>query len=622
MTDKEGSGTDAGRKGVQTSAIFALEHLVRPDYRAAVVTRVLTEFRSLPHSTREALKSAVNETVSLSTGGFRRGRAGQALERTHTILQEPITQEIRLSDKLASAVLRGWAESHPALRQEITRHLESRGLDADGPDFTRNRFITVWEPNQWEAEWEAFTEAHGQFSKDDSGLMLCYVSGKLPALESGDELSGSEISDVLSATIDCLRLLPATAPDWQEVIPNFIESVSNLVKEKEAELKWADDFDAVLQSLRDEFAELLAFFEQDTQEWAAARVSPQADTAAALRSAERLRALLAEYRPVHDRAPGISEERERIRKRDELQPPILETAQEIDRLMTEPPVGPGPNRPAPPEPDAPDSGAAPDTPPQTAAPTPEPEPAQSQAGPPQESRPAAEPAPAEPPALPEPPGVPAAEHAALQSENRDLRDTVAALQSENRALRDEVEIIKSELYDSQEMEESWRLAYLSEKGGISETDDDTAPQVENVNAAVEMARQRFKKELTFAPNSASNIESNPYNRPEKVWDALQWLATTYYKSKMGQLRITNFDQSIKEACGWWYKGDQGETTLSRYKKSYTAIAYGKTYWLAEHIGKGTNFDARYTIRIAFDWDDDLRQVIVGYIGRHQQTDAS
>jgi hypothetical protein len=91
---------------------------------------------------------------------------------------------------------------------------------------------------------------------------------------------------------------------------------------------------------------------------------------------------------------------------------------------------------------------------------------------------------------------------------------------------------------------------------------------------------------------------------------------------MGRLRVTNFDQSIKEACGWWYKSDQGETTVSRYRKSYTARAYGKTYRLEEHIGKGTNFDARYTIRIAFDWDDDLRQVIIGYIGRHQQTDAS
>ena len=62
--------------------------------------------------------------------------------------------------------------------------------------------------------------------------------------------------------------------------------------------------------------------------------------------------------------------------------------------------------------------------------------------------------------------------------------------------------------------------------------------------------------------------------------------------------------------------------MSRYEKSYTTRVDGKRYTLVEHIGKGTTFDARYTIRIAFDWDRDRRQVIVGYIGRHQQTDAS
>ena len=141
------------------------------------------------------------------------------------------------------------------------------------------------------------------------------------------------------------------------------------------------------------------------------------------------------------------------------------------------------------------------------------------------------------------------------------------------------------------MEESWRLAYLSSKGGVHDAIADTPREIESVNAAVEAAKERFKGQLTFAPNSESEIEGNPFIRPEKVWEALQWLATTYYKSKMGQLRVTNFDQSVKEACGWWYKGDQGETTMTRYRNSYTTHAHGRTYQLAEHIGKGTNFDA-------------------------------
>ena len=587
MPDNETGGPDAGERGIETSAIFALDHLVREDYRALVVSRVLSEFRNLPDNARNALKSAVNDTVSLPTGGFRRGRAGQALETMHTILQEPIESEIRVSNRLATAVLRSWAESHVALREAITNYLESRGLDAGGPDLAQNRFHTVWEPKQWEAEWEEFTQAHGEFNRDDAGLMLSYVSGKLPFLEPGDKDISAVVSEKLAAALACLRGLPPTAPDWTDAVPRFIKSLSALADDKAAELRWADDFDAVLQSLRTEFPELLAFFEQDTETWAAARVSREADTAGTLRSAEKLRSLLAEYQPVHERADNISEERERMRERDKLQPGILETAQEIDCLMTEDPGNPAYlSRPALPRRDTPASET------------------------PQEHVPE------------QPPGFTVAEYSALQSENQSLQDDSHALRSENQDLRDEVELLKAELYESQEMEESWRLAYLSSKGGVPGMAGDTPPEIESVNAAVEAAKGRFQGQITFAPNSESEIEDNPFIRPEKVWEALQWLATTYYQSRMGQLRVTNFDQSIKEACGWWYKGDQGETTVSRYKKSYTAYAHGKTYLLEEHIGKGTNFDARYTIRIAFNWDDGLRRVIVGYIGRHQQTDAS
>ena len=320
-------------------------------------------------------------------------------------------------------------------------------------------------------------------------------------------------------------------------------------------------------------------------------------------------------------APSISEERDRAQIREELQSRIMELTEGVARLMTRPP-GDGPGNftgladdetaaPSASNPGAPAGDAnarvaqeqpPADSPPEGLAAT--------------DSSPASQGDPADSQALS------SKEFEALRSENLALKDRVSSLSVENRDLRDREEALETELFSSQEREDSWRLAYRSAVDGSYEEEAEDAPQIASVNDAVELARSRFRQEMVFAPNSESNIEDNPFTDPQRVWQALQWLGTTYFASRMGRLRVTDFDQSIKEACGWWYKGDQGETTLSRYEKSYTTRVDGKRHSLEEHIGKGTTFDARYTIRIAFDWDRERRQVIVGYIGRHQQTGAS
>ena len=617
--------------GLPINAIFTQDGPITPEFRTALVSRVLNSFPDLPESARQSLRTAVNDEIALSAGGFRRGQAGRALDGLRTILQEPIETEIQKSSKLACAVFRCWAESHASLREESERYLASSERPADGPDLVARRFRSTWTPEEVESTVDTFSKAHSGYSRDDLGLMLCYVSGNFP-LQPDAESEAREASHTLSEMLTYLQTLPATSSLWESVIPNFVASVSRVIEEKAAQLRWASDFDSILEALRRDFSELLTFFEQDTHEWVASRVSHEADTAAALGLAENLQSLLTEYRVVHDRALSISEERERSKRRDALQPAIMDALGDIDALMTGEPGGESAAS------SAPTAGVAPRAPVGVNAAEDSPQPSagplhSTTQDPPTElncpssglqSLPIAGSGPsdvlietAEPQSFTE------HEYVGLLSENNGLRDSAVALSSENQGLRDEVESLKGELFSSLEMEESWRMAYRSAINGAATDGEKEAPQqVDSVDAAVEMARNRYKQELLFAPNSESNIENNPFIDPAKVWEALQWLATTYYASRMGRLRVTDFNQSIKEACGWWYKGDQGETTLSRYEKSYTTRVEGKRHWLAEHIGKGTTFDARYTIRIAFHWDRERRRVVVGYIGRHQQTDAS
>ena len=600
---------DSGPSDEKSLRLSVVYEVMNQAYREEVVRRALGFRGQISADANSALNSAIQRS-RIRVTGYR-----DPLRAPHTLLRDPISQALDFNPELAGAVLRAWAESQQQLHDKIVEHLRDSGLEAEYPDFQAGRFRRRWPQHSWHSQREKFMQenAAGDFSEDDAALMLSFVTGRVLMMAGESEpgkVAGST-GEYLDQFLGFLKALPPTAPEWKEVLPNFIESVSHLVKEKESELKWADNFDETVQAVRSEFSELLAFFEQDTERWASTRVSQGSDNAAVMHSVEKLWSLLTEYLPIHDRAPGISEERERVRSRDQLLPVILETIQAVDSLMTEEEGYPDSMPPAPPElAAAVDGSTRGDL--EASAHDHDPLPITSL----QEAFSVPDPSDREHT------GPSAAEFTVLQSENRGLHDDANTLRSENQDLRDEVEALKTELFSSQEMEESWRLAYRSVVDSSLEEEEEIPLVIGSVGEAVEMAKSSFRQELLFSPNSESNIASNPYIYPSKVWEALQWLANIYYPSKLGRLRVTDFDQSIREACGWWYKGDQGETTLSRYEKSYTTRVDGKRHWLAEHIGKGTSFDARYTIRIAFEWDRERRQVIVGYIGRHQQTDAS
>jgi hypothetical protein len=62
--------------------------------------------------------------------------------------------------------------------------------------------------------------------------------------------------------------------------------------------------------------------------------------------------------------------------------------------------------------------------------------------------------------------------------------------------------------------------------------------------------------------------------------------------------------------------------MGMYKGYYTTKRNGKTIKLKSHIGKGSSKDARYCIRVGFDYDETDRVVVIGFLGQHQKTGAT
>ena len=106
----------------------------------------------------------------------------------------------------------------------------------------------------------------------------------------------------------------------------------------------------------------------------------------------------------------------------------------------------------------------------------------------------------------------------------------------------------------------------------------------------------------------------PYARPAEVFDALAWLATCYRHRDAPE---------IGRACsGWFHKPDQSESTVGMYREWYQTSFCGRTLRVTNHIGKGTSFDPRNTIRIGFTWDEKAQRVVIGYVGQHQRSRKS
>ncbi len=201
------------------------------------------------------------------------------------------------------------------------------------------------------------------------------------------------------------------------------------------------------------------------------------------------------------------------------------------------------------------------------------------------------------------------ENLRLSQLNRDLQEQI-------RAAKDELERVRNQA-------ESWRAAYheLSKSAGASAITEIETP-VDSVADAVARAEREFGDKLVFALNSKSDADSNPFEDPEEVLSALQFLATTYRDAKLGVTPCRDLDQALREVNGWFYQGGQSEITMRTYSAWYQCRWNGDTYWAGEHIGTGTNKDPRYTIRIAFTWEPRQRKIIIGFIGQHQRTAAT
>ena len=212
--------------------------------------------------------------------------------------------------------------------------------------------------------------------------------------------------------------------------------------------------------------------------------------------------------------------------------------------------------------------------------------------------------------LPEPvrPPVPEVEP---EPQTDDTTVELDASRTKIQHLEDQNKALKAELFKANQ-----RLAAQWSRDNEMADPPETTP-VHSVGEAVARARRQFEGEgLLFYLNGASNVDTE-FERPAEVFDALEWLATTYRTGKMNG-GMADPEHSLKSVCsGWKYAPDNSVMAMNQYPEAYSTQGGGKAYDLACHIKKGVDNKESHTIRIAWDWDDEQKMAVVGYIGKHQ-----
>ena len=613
-----------------SSFLNAAEEWLGEDYPSSVVKCVLDARDQIPAEVKRALDGAIRSSgVRVPGGGFQLIDVQDA--PTHH-LQTPVFRKMQVSDELTEAVLRAWVGIQADLYESVVQHLQWNDEPTYGPDRKEMSFRGYWDARDWQTNFNQFLADRTGFDHNDVGLMLWYVSGKLPPSRAESEDPADRVD--FERWKELLMALRPDAPQWESAL-EFAESIEGIVEEKEKQ-RARDAVNQLKTKAEDiwlEYSDELIYLEKNISLWASARSIQPEEALQTLAQVTNLEELLSQYRPIRDQAQSRSVESSRAGRRAELEAEIINTVAELEPLFS--PSGATSSS---------DTTGLLDMPLVEDQITDE-EPAEETGLTeiPNESDFAQLiPADAEPEGQCEdmitmklfeyeeeaPELIIEADQTPeliieeeipeliIEEEETPSGNVNASILAGLRSLREDLDLLKAQLVSTNGTEHS------SEED--ADTDDpvgpeeqDVEPDVQGLTAVVLQAQEQFPRQLVFRLNSESWVNGNPFEDPQAVADALEWLASSYYAARQGDMDFGQLNDSLYRACRWKYSNNQHDRSFFQNEGHYRMLVNGKAYYLNETIGKGVGEDAVNTIRIAFYWDRQRERVVIGYIGQHQ-----
>lgn len=204
----------------------------------------------------------------------------------------------------------------------------------------------------------------------------------------------------------------------------------------------------------------------------------------------------------------------------------------------------------------------------------------------------------------------------LTEEKAELCEQVAELEAE-------VERLQLALSRAEELSTAWKQAWWERhpaRAGEGRNRKRSSVPVESLMDAYDLAKEWLSDRLLFVlkKRSLDYLRDDVFLEKQILFNALEFLATTYFEQRAnpGTPRV-DLEQASVRACTMRYRDKESKQTMRAYPADFEFQHGGRTYWMEEHLVKGTSRDPQHSMRIGFAWSDQDKRVLVGFIGQHQ-----
>jgi len=168
---------------------------------------------------------------------------------------------------------------------------------------------------------------------------------------------------------------------------------------------------------------------------------------------------------------------------------------------------------------------------------------------------------------------------------------------------------------------TWKNTALSSSLGAQNVENNIRSALiklpQSLEEVVTVASQIHSDRLIFAKEAYESAEeSSECELVADAWCILYHIATTLYDLKFATVNPGDIGKLFQEKSGYEYARTEGKQTKNdkNLRRQRTITHNGKDYEIWPHIKKGN--DGNKMIRIHFDFDNELRKIVVGYVGLH------